>query len=75
MAQDVILIAHDGEAIDALIWRAAGLGPDALIGVLDANIHLSERPTLNAGDRVRIPAPLLNTPQPAPQQARVQLWD
>jgi phage tail protein X len=70
-----VLIAHDGETLDGLIWRGAGLGPSALPEVCSANTRVCERLTLSAGDRIMIPAGLLESPNVTPTRSRVQLWD
>lgn len=63
-----ILIAHDGQPLDELIWREAGLGPSALPDIMSANPGTSNRLTLNAGDQIIIPAALIDAPTPTLQR-------
>jgi phage tail protein X len=73
--QSNILIAHEGETLDGLIWRGAGLGPGSLPAVCSANPHVSERVTLDAGDRIILPPEIIETPETTPALTRVQLWN
>lgn len=63
------LIAHDGETLDALLWRALRR-TDIAPQVLAANPQLAQLPAiLPAGTKVVIP----ELPDP-PAQAFVRLW-
>lgn len=70
---DAPLHAQQGDTIDRLIWREAGLGAAALGTVLAANPGLAALgPVLPAGTPVILPeitAPAL------PTRDIVQLWD
>jgi phage tail protein X len=68
MAQTVT--AHAGETVDELIWRTAGLGPDALPAVLNANRGLCDLVTLPAGHAIILPA----LSSAAPTRPLTQLW-
>ena len=52
-----VLIARQGEALDGLLHRSAGLGPHALPGVLAANPGLSGTVALAARQRLDHIAP------------------
>jgi phage tail protein X len=73
------LVAHDGETLDGLLWRAARRGPETLPVVFAANPRMCERVTLNAGEVVILPDALLSSEEapfaPAATPARVNLWD
>ncbi|MGO1303325.1 MAG: tail protein X [Sphingomonas parapaucimobilis] len=63
--------ARAGETLDALIWRARGLGPDDLPAVLAANPGLAALgPILPVGTAVILP----DVPPAARQRDVVQLW-
>lgn len=63
--------ARAGETLDALIWRARGLGPDDLPTVLAANPGLAALgPILPVGTAVILP----DAPPAARQRDVVQLW-
>lgn len=63
--------ARAGETLDALIWRARGLGPDDLPAVLAANPGLAAHgPVLPIGTPVTLP----DAPPAARQRDVVQLW-
>ena len=64
--------AFAGESLDALVWRAIGLGADAVERVLEANRDLAPlAQALPEGHLVAIPA----IDNPAPETALIQLWD
>lgn len=68
----LILTALQGDVLDALVWRDASLGVDALPAVLEANPGLADLgPHLPLGTRVVVPD-LRPTPSTLPL---VQLWD
>lgn len=68
----MIVRAAQGDTLDSLIWRAAGLGAAEIARVLDANPGLADLgPILPVGHPVTIPA---IAPAPA-RRALVQLWD
>ena len=69
------LSAYEGETADGALHRATGLGPAALPALFAANPRLCERVTLDAGERVFLPATLISAPASTPTRARVQLWD
>jgi len=65
--------AIEGDTLDALIWRARGLGPADLPAVLAANPGLAALgPVLPKGTPVRLP----DTPTPAATvRDTLNLWD
>jgi phage tail protein X len=69
-ASGQVLIAADGEALDGLLWRVAGLTPDVLPAVLDANPGLAALTVLPAGTPVRLPV----LPAASPRREVIQLW-
>lgn len=75
MAAPVTLIAQDGDTLDDLAFREAGLGPMALVALCNANPRLSERVVLSAGDRVIVPPELYQQPAQSRTRSRTQLWD
>lgn len=65
--------AHQGETLDALIWRARGLGPADLDAVLAANPGLAALgPVLPVGHPVALPA--IAAPATAVRTDTVNLW-
>lgn len=66
--------ARQGDTLDALLWRDAGLGPADLPAILAANPGITEAgPVLPIGTIVTVPAA-----QAAPVTATrplIQLWD
>ena len=69
-----VLIARQGEALDGLLHRSAGLGPHALPGVLAANPGLSGTPVLAAGQGVVLPEAQSRPSAATPQRNRLHLW-
>jgi phage tail protein X len=50
------LVALQGDTLDQLLWRDAGLGPGEITRVLDANPGLADHgPTLPLGTVVDVP--------------------
>ncbi|WP_438852504.1 tail protein X [Brevundimonas nasdae] len=73
LAADLIVQAHGGETLDALIWRILGRGPGAEELVLAANPGLANiAASLPEGARVLIPAA---ADTPAATLKQVELWD
>lgn len=75
MAAAQRLVAKQGDKLDQLLWRDAGLGPGEITRVLDANPGLADLGTiLPLGTVVIVPA----TPEPSGSATRVlpliQLW-
>lgn len=71
MASSMTFEAQDGETVDGLVWRAAGLGPSAVDAVLAANPQLGDVGVfLRRGLFVTIPA-VAQGPAVLPQ---IQLW-
>lgn len=72
MARDLRLTALQGDTLDLLIWRDAGLGTADLARVMDANPGIADfGPILPAGTTVIIPSK-----DRAPKQRPIlQLWD
>lgn len=73
MAAAQTLHARQGDKLDLLLWRDAGLGPADLTRVLDANPGLSDRDAiLPVGTAVFVPA----TPDVGvtPTLPIIQLW-
>lgn len=64
--------AHAGEALDALVWRAAARGPSALPAVLDANPGLA---AIGAALPEGTPVVLPDLPATTDVLDIVQLWD
>lgn len=72
MAQPLTLAARQGDTLDALLWREAGLDPAALPAVLDANPGLAGAgAVLPAGTRVIVPA----AAPAASTLPLINLWD
>ena len=73
MADALRLVAKSGDKLDLLLWREAGLGPNNITRVLDANPGLAELgPILPLGTIVIVPARAApNTPNVLPL---IQLW-
>lgn len=72
MAQPSTLIARDGDTLDALLWREAALGPQALGPVLAANPGLGGMGAiLAAGAIVIVPA----TTPTTTALPFINLWD
>lgn len=66
--------AHDGDTLDALIWRVRGLGPADLPAVLAANPGIAARgAVLPRGQIVNLPA--IAAPAVAVRADVVNLWD
>lgn len=66
--------SRQGETIDAAIWRARGLGPADLPGILATNPGLADVGTiLPTGTTIVVP-PASSAPAVAPRDI-VQLWD
>lgn len=62
--------ALQGEALDGLVWRTTGLGPEVLAAVLELNPGLAGTPQLGAGQRVLLPV----LPTRSPVRETIQLW-
>ena len=74
MARMQRLIARQGDKLDLLIWREAGLGPSEIGKVLDANPGLADLGAiLPLGTPVLVP--ITNAPQATRQRPLIQLWD
>lgn len=66
------ITSRQGDTLDALIWREAGLKAADIARVLEANPGLADLgPVLPLGTRVRLPA----TSSRAHARPLVQLWD
>lgn len=66
------ITSSQGDMLDELLWRARGLGPDALDTVLTANPGLADvGPVLPLGTTIVIPAIAKPT---VPVRELVQLW-
>jgi len=73
MAEDLRLVARQGDKLDLLLWRDAGLGPGDLTRVLDANPGLTELgPSLPPGTTVIVPASAAPAARVLPL---IQLWN
>lgn len=69
------VIAHQGDTLDALLWRAVGRIGALLQATLDANPGLAALgEVLPHGTPVDIPDAALATPA-ATDQPLIQLWD
>lgn len=69
------VIAHQGDTLDALLWRHTGRTGALLEATLLANPGLAEFGTvLPHGTPVEIPEAALRAPAQADQQL-IQLWD
>lgn len=74
MAAAQTLTARQGDTLDLLIWRDAGLGPAALTAVYEANPGLADLPAiLPLGTQVLVPA--MADAATAQTLSIVQLWD
>jgi len=74
MARMQRLTARQGDKLDLLIWREAGLGAGEIGNVLDANPGLADHgPILPLGTVVLIP--LKHAPEATRQRPLIQLWD
>ncbi|WP_333701172.1 tail protein X [Sphingobium yanoikuyae] len=74
MASAQQLTARQGDTLDLLLWRDAGLGPDHLTRVLDANPGLADLGTiLPLGALVTVPATSASTATGV--RTITQLWD
>lgn len=74
MASAQQLTARQGDTLDLLLWRDAGLGPDDLTRVLDANPGLADLGTiLPLGTLVTVPATSVSTATGV--RTITQLWD
>lgn len=72
MAQARTLTAQQGDTLDQLIWRDAGLGADDLGRILAANTDIADHgEILPIGTTVTIPA-IASEPRLRPL---IQLWD
>lgn len=71
--QGYILTAADGDMIDQLAWQHSGIGAESLPDILDANPGLSATPALSAGQKVLIPAHLLQR-QAVRHHEKLKLW-
>ncbi|CAM8673023.1 tail protein X [Sphingobium sp.] len=77
MAAAQRLVAKQGDTLDLLIWREAGLGPSELTRILDANPGLvDDGSILPLGAAVTIPATTVAA-DAANTRVRpiIQLWD
>lgn len=77
MAAAQRLVAKQGDTLDVLIWREAGLGPSELTRILDANPGLvNDGAILPLGTPVIIPA-TSSAADAATTRVRplIQLWD
>lgn len=74
MARQLRLTARQGDKLDLLIWREAGLGAGEIGKVLDANPGLADLgPVLPLGTVVFVP--VTNAPEATRQRPLIQLWD
>ncbi|MDA5192808.1 tail protein X [Govanella unica] len=72
MAQARTLTAQQGDTLDQLIWRDAGLGANDLGRILAANTGIADHgEILPIGTTVTIPA-IASEPR---QRPLIQLWD
>lgn len=67
------LRAHQGDTLDALLWREMRLGAADWPAVLEANPGLSLNVVLPLGTSVMVPA--AQTMPATPTRALVNLWD
>lgn len=74
MAAAQRLVARSGDKLDLLLWRDAGIGPDQIARVCDANPGLADLgPILPVGTVVTVPASAdTGAPRALPL---IQLWD
>lgn len=75
MAAAVTLMARDGDTLDELAWRDAGMGPETLPAFLTANPRLCEQLVLTAGTTVIVPPQLITAPAAVPTRKMTNLWD
>lgn len=76
MAGDRRLTARQGDKLDQLLFREAGLGPAALTRVLEANPGLADLgPILPLGTVVVVPAPVSAAVDATRLRPLLQLWD
>ena len=74
MASAQQLTARQGDTLDLLLWRDAGLGPEHLTRVLDANPGLADLGTiLPLGTLVTVPVTSASTATGV--RTITQLWD
>ena len=67
--------AHQGDALDGLVWRHAGRTASLVEATLSANPGLADLGVvLPHGTAVEIPDTLLRAP-PVTDQPLIQLWD
>lgn len=69
-----IITASDGDMVDALAWKHLGLGPEYLPALLDANPGFADHTTLQAGDRLVIPADIATQRSNVAARQKVRLW-
>lgn len=67
------LRAHQGDTLDALLWREMNLGPADWPAVLEANPGLSLAVVLPIGTAVTVPT--AQTTPATPVRTLVNLWD
>lgn len=76
MADARRLTARQGDTLDQLLFREAGLGPSALTRVLEANPGLADLgPILPTGTAVVVPAPAVAAGNATRLRPLLQLWD
>lgn len=76
MAAALRLVARQGDKLDQLLFRDAGLGPSELTRVLDANPGLADLgPVLPLGTVVTVPATATTEASATRVRPLVQLWD
>jgi len=74
MASAQQLTALQGDTLDLMLWRDAGLGPEHLTRILDANPGLADLGTiLPLGTLVTVPANSASTATGV--RTITQLWD
>lgn len=70
------LVARQGDKLDQLLFRDAGLGPNELTRVLDANPGLADLgPVLPLGTVVVVPAAATAQASATRVRPLLQLWD
>ena len=74
MARAQLLTARQGDTLDLLLWRDAGLGPDHLTRVLDANPGLADLGGILPLGAV-IAVPTTSTSTATGVRTITQLWD